>query len=739
MVQQIQRPPLELWGGVECTVNRVGDHYLDQFARSGHDRRDDDLDRIAALGVRALRYPLIWERVAPDGLADANWAWADARMARLRALGVRPIVGLVHHGSGPRHTSLLDEAFPAGLAAYAQAVAARYPWAQDYTPVNEPLTTARFSALYGHWYPHARDNHSFATALLTQCKATALAMRAIRAVNPAARLVQTEDVGKIYSTPHMAYQAEFENHRRWLSFDLLCGRIDRSHPMWGYLRDCAISEADILWFQEHPCPPDIVGVNSYLTSERWLDERVERFPARDVGGNGRESYADVAAVHMLPEGIAGPGGLLREAWERYGLPVAVTEAHLGCTREEQLRWLAEVWAAAQACRETGADVRAVTVWSLLGAFDWDSLVTRDAGSYEPGTFDVRGPAPRPTALAELTADLAAGRRPAHPAIAGVGWWRRPDRFIFGRPDGPAHSEPAAEPVRPLLIIGANGTLGRAIARICAMRGLASIALTRAELDIANPAAVEERLARLRPWAVVNAAGYVRVDDAEREPERCMAENSAGPANLAAACAHHGAQLLTFSSDLVFDGAQSAPYTESDRASPLNVYGRSKAAAEQRVLDQLPAALVVRTSAFFGPWDEYNFVTLTLRALDRGERPAAVADEVVSPTYVPDLVQTSLDLLIDGERGIWHLANQGSVSWVELGRQAAALAGYDPEQVAAVSGASMRRPARRPRYSALGSERGLLLPPLEQALARFLSDSGGFWRAANLHEEALGRE
>ena len=98
-----------------------------------------------------------------------------------------------------------------------------------YTPVNEPLSTARFSGLYGHWYPHGRDSLTWARILLTECRAVVLAMRAIREVNPTAQLVQTEDLGKAYSTPALAYQAEFENERRWLSFDLLCG-TGRSEP-----------------------------------------------------------------------------------------------------------------------------------------------------------------------------------------------------------------------------------------------------------------------------------------------------------------------------------------------------------------------------------------------------------------------------------------------------------------------------------------------------------------------------
>src|SRR4051812_22056055 len=120
--------PIELWGGMECTVNRVGDEYFDQSIRGGHHDRLSDLDLVAGLGVRAVRYPVIWERVAPTDLASADWSWTDERLERLRALGVRPIAGLVHHGSGPRHTSLIDPAFPEQLATYARAVAERYPW-----------------------------------------------------------------------------------------------------------------------------------------------------------------------------------------------------------------------------------------------------------------------------------------------------------------------------------------------------------------------------------------------------------------------------------------------------------------------------------------------------------------------------------------------------------------------------------------------------------------------------------
>jgi len=421
--------PLELWGGVECTHNRVGDRYLCQLERGGHDRRIEDLDLLAGLGLRTLRYPLLWERTAPRGLATADWSWPDARLARLQALGVAPILGLVHHGSGPADTDLLDPGFPDRLAAYAGAVAARYPWVSRYTPVNEPLTTARFSGLYGHWYPHRSDDAAFAAALVHQCRATQLAMRAVRAVNPAAQLVVTEDLGMTFSGPRLAYQADFENERRWLTFDLLCGAVDDEHPLRRYLLGAGVSPRALDELRDEP-PPDLLGVNHYVTSVRFLDDRLEHYPAAMIGGNGRHAYVDVEAVRVCEEGGVDLHELLGQLARRHGRPLAVTEAHLGCSEDEQLRWLMEVWDAARRCRRAGGPLIAVTAWSLLGAFDWHCLVTRAEGCYEPGAFDVRHEPPRPTALCGLIRALAAGEEPRHPALASPGWWRRPERLLY---------------------------------------------------------------------------------------------------------------------------------------------------------------------------------------------------------------------------------------------------------------------------------------------------------------------
>jgi dTDP-4-dehydrorhamnose reductase len=721
---------LQVWGGLECTYNRVGNQFFDQATRSGYERRPDDTARIAGLGIKALRFPILWEKIAPRGPADhavdANWAFPVSRLPALRAAGVDIIAGLVHHGSGPSHTSLTDPAFAEKLADYAGAVAARYPWIESWTPVNEPLTTARLSGLYGVWYPHGRSDAVFVRCLLNQCRAIVLSMAAIRAVIPHARLVQTDDLGKTWGTTQMGRAVTFYNRRRWLAWDLLCGKVDHEHPLWRYLTRSGASAEQLQWFLDHPCPPDVIGVNYYITSERWLDHRPERFPGHSAGKIGTRVCVDIEAARAMPAPIRGVGPLLIEAWRRYGLPLAITEAHIDAGREDQLRWFGEMWQAALTAREAGADVRAVTAWSLFGAFDWNSLVTRSDGYYESGAFDIRSGSPRPTALAGMLRQLAGGATPTHPALHGAGWWRRNGRLTglagaagLAGLDNDAVDD-SAGPAGPLLLIsGASGTLGRAFARICRQRNLRYLLLTRADMDIANADSVERALARYQPWALINASGYVRVDQAEHDAESCFRANTVGPAVLAAACARHGVHLTTFSSDMVFDGRRDIAYMEHDDVSPINVYGRSKADAENAVLGRLPGALVVRTSSFFGPWDPYNFVAQALQALEQGRPFSAPRDIVMSPTYVPDLVNRCLDLIIDAEAGLWHLTNGDSVSWIELARRAASSAALDPAALVANHSSECSHIAARPLNSTLHSSRGMMLPPLQHAIERFV--------------------
>ena len=710
---------MELWGGIECTINRVGDQYFNQLVYQGHYDRKNDLALLEDLGIKKLRYPVLWEYHQQEQDRPLQWGVIAENLLELKARNIEVIAGLVHHGSGPAFVNMLDDSFGEGLAAYATEVARRFPWLSYYTPINEPLTTARFCGLYGLWYPHERNDASFLRILHNECKATILAMEAIRKVNPNAKLVHTEDLGKIHSTMNLKYQADFENERRWIGIDLLCGRLNPSHPLWRYCVDNGLTEAELQFFIVHAMPPDILGFNYYVTSERYLDEHVAQYPVHTHGGNGRQAYADVEAVRTADTTMDGLTNLLRDAWNRFHLPLAVTEAHLFCGREDQLRWIKSNWDAVAKLENEGIAMEAFTIWSIFGAYGWDRLLTHPNGNYENGVFDIRSPEPRPTALKKLVNSLAAGTDYEHPLLQGKGWWERESRHIYPHSINRSAFQP--ELTSPVIIVGATGTLGKAFSRICQQRNIFHIALTRAELNLINPVQIAEIIEKHKPWAIINAAGFVRVDDAEIQFEDCFLSNTEGPVRLARACQQYGVKLLTFSSDLVFDGEKKEAYTEDDPVNPLNVYGASKAIAEQEVLANDPNALVIRTSAFFSPWDNYNFVYHILDFLGKKEQVKVASDVFVSPTYVPDLVNASLDLLIDDEKGIWHLVNDGTVSWSDLAKEVAFRGKYNASLLQPLPIAELGYPAVRPNFSALTSRHGLILPSLDHALNRYFSE------------------
>jgi dTDP-4-dehydrorhamnose reductase len=512
--------PLELWGGHEQSVVRTGDIYYDQTIVQGHQDRIGDLELFASLGIKALRYPVLWERVSPNRPDQRDFSWEDQRLRAIRKLGIKPIIGLLHHGSGPRYTGLLDPDFASGLAAHARACAERYAWVDDWNPVNEPLTTARFSCLNGAWYPEkTRDEGAFWLALLNEVNGVRLSMRAIREVNPRARLIQTDDLGYSHATPALAEQAEFENHRRWITWDLLCGRVVPGHPLWARIaasgHDRRLGE-----IADDPCPPQVIGANYYAASERVLDQRLGGY-AGMAGQDGPGDYANADAARSIARPLIGLEGLLTQAWERYGIPLAVTETHNVGSRDEQMRWILETWRSCERLRQDGVRVEAVTAWALLGSFDWKTLGVEQARRYEVGVWDIGSGEPRATALVPLLRALSRGEEPPpSPAFASPGWWRNDERFghdtegrklkrvedLIPAPDHRPQSPPVIIPSRPILITGLTGTLGRGFDHCCHRRGLPHVMTERAELQLEDRPLIDQALRKHRPYAVINAAG-----------------------------------------------------------------------------------------------------------------------------------------------------------------------------------------------------------------------------------------
>lgn len=715
---------VEIWGGAECSYVRVRDSVYDQLTRSGHINRNDDLYLFADLNIRTIRYPLLWEMYVrnPGQFLSVN----DFRLNRLRELGITPVAGLLHHGSGPSFTNLLDDKFPRLLSEYAFMIAERYPWIKLYTPVNEPLTTARFSGLYGIWYPHLKDDRSFLRMLINELAGTILSMKAIRSINPEAGLVQTEDLCRVYSTRDLKYQADFENERRWLTYDILTGRMNPQHPLWKYFTGNGIKEEELEFFNINAIEPEICGFNYYVTSERFLDDRKSVYPSGNYGGNGFQQYADVEAVRVNKPLQINLYDILVEAWQRYGLPLALTEVHLACTREEQLRWFNEALTCGRKLRENDINFRAVTAWSFFGSFDWSSLLCEKRNEYEPGVYDVRQEEPRPTALAKMIKAINTGNKNPYPDLLAVpGWWRRCNRFVY-RTEAESlnlYDERTEEPdIRPLLIIGEKGSLGSAFARICDLRGIKYIVSDRKMLDIASEESVNRKLAQLNPWGVINAAGYTKIDDAEKAAFTCFRENTIGPVILAEACRSMNIKLVTFSSDQVFNGLKKMPYTEDDLTSPLNLYGLSKSIAEEKIMKINPSSLIVRCGSIFNPWHhEDTLGRIISSGISSARHYYLASDIIVSPAYVPDLIQVVLDMMIDDESGIRHVSNQQEISYYDFVKLTLNMAGINDFIISPAPSSGLNYTARRPLYSVLNSSSGIVMPTLEAAINSYLNE------------------
>ena len=229
------------------------------------------------------------------------------------------------------------------------------------------------------------------------------------------------------------------------------------------------------------------------------------------------------------------------------------------------------------------------------------------------------------------------------------------------------------------------------------------AFSREQVSITDPGALDVVLAERRPDWVFNCAAYNAVDRAETEPESAFAINSQGAFNVAVACKRHQARLVHFSTNFVFDGTLDRPYVESDQASPLSLYARSKLEGEQRVLEALPEALIMRTAALFGGNRGLSFPERIVQRVTDGAQLRVITDQTVNPTYTRDLAVAAIDLAEKGESGIVHAVSEGCSTWYEFAKAVLEVV-WLPVRLEAVSTADFAAAAARPRNGCLASER-----------------------------------
>src|ERR1044072_8871972 len=278
----------------------------------------------------------------------------------------------------------------------------------------------------------------------------------------------------------------------------------------------------------------------------------------------------------------------------------------------------------------------------------------------------------------------------------------------------------------VLITGAGGMVGRALAEHCRTRGDEVAAFERAALDITDEASVREAFAGARPEAVINCAAWTDVDGCELDPQRAFLVNSQGVEILATASRAAGAVFVGVSTDYVFDGRKAEGfYTQRDDPHPLSAYGASKLEGERRAQIASARTIVVRSGWMFGSGGK-NFLARDVARVRRGEPMRAISDSYGTPTYAPDLAVRLRELAALDLPGVYHVVNSGDgASFETFTREALKLAGLSSDTLGVVSGADLNRPAPRPRNSRLKCllSEAIGLPPLphwHDALARFVS-------------------
>lgn len=340
---------------------------VDEMEKCGHYKYwREDFDLVKDTGIEFLRYgaPLHKTHLGPG---KYDWTFVDETFNYMREVGITPIVDLCHFGVPDWLGDFQNKDFPIHFAEYARAFAARFPYIEFYTPVNEIFVAAMFSAQYGWWNECKSDDKSFVRALTNLCKANVLAMNAILEIQPNATFIQSESSEYFHpETPNCDALSGFLNQKRFLSLDLSYG-YPISVVMYEYLRENGMTKQEYHWFENNIIKGNcIMGNDYYITNEHMVHE------------NGSTSAAGEIFGYYV---------ITHQYFTRYKLPVMHTETNI--SENNALRWLQTQWANVRRLKRDGIPIHGFTWYSLTDQVDWDSALRNDAGNVNSlGLYDL---------------------------------------------------------------------------------------------------------------------------------------------------------------------------------------------------------------------------------------------------------------------------------------------------------------------------------------------------------------
>jgi beta-glucosidase/6-phospho-beta-glucosidase/beta-galactosidase len=354
-------PPFWWATGIENTFVpqvRPGLRALDEYKLTQHDKFwKEDFDKVADLGVQALRWGIPWYQVQPK--PDTwDWRWTDEALDYLvNVKGITPIIDLMHYGTPLwLDNSFINSRYPQLVAAYAQAVAERYgSLVRYYTPLNEPMINADLSGQRGDWPPYLTGDDGYVRVALALARGMVLTTQAIRAAQPAAVTIQVEALWYVWTRfEALAALAEQANARQFLCFDLAIGRVDDNYPLADYLAAHGATPAELAWFRANAVNFDIFGANFYPWSYVEWRPRKNGLPQRVPRRTHGEKLAEV----------------IRTAYGRYAMPIMVTETSAKRDIDGRAHWMDQTIEAVCGLRQQGLPVIGYTWFPFFSMVDW---------------------------------------------------------------------------------------------------------------------------------------------------------------------------------------------------------------------------------------------------------------------------------------------------------------------------------------------------------------------------------